>query len=213
MSCSNKNTEAFQSPATLVGRAAPTFTAAAVLGSGEIQESASLSDLLQGRYGVLVFYPLDFTFVCPTELVALDQKLDEFKLRNAEVLAISVDSHFSHSAWRALPIAQGGIGSVGYTMVSDLSQEICAAYGVKAVDASVALRATFIIDQSGIVQAQIVNNLPLGRNIDEFIRVLDALQFYEEHGEVCPANWSKGDTGLKTTQAAVGEYLTEVIEN
>lgn len=211
MTYSNQSSDSKGNPLTLVGRAAPNFIAPVVLGSGEIQSSASLSDLLKGRYGVIVFYPLDFTFVCPTELVTLNQKLEAFTDRGAEVLAVSVDSQFSHSAWRAMPVDQGGIGPVGYTMVSDLSHEICEAYGVKAVDASVALRATFIIDQAGVVQAQIVNNLPLGRNIDEFIRVLDALQFYEAHGEVCPANWKKGDAGLVTTQAAVGAHLSEMV--
>ena len=195
---------------TLVGRRAPEFSASAVLANGEIADSASLTQLLEGQYGVLVFYPLDFTFVCPTELVALDQQVSAFAERGAKVLTISVDSQFTHAAWRNKSVSEGGIGPVNYTMVSDLSQEIMRHYGVQAPDANVALRATFIIDKQGVVQAQLVNNLPLGRNIDEMLRLLDALQFYEAHGDVCPMNWRKGDAGMATTQADVKRYLNEV---
>jgi peroxiredoxin (alkyl hydroperoxide reductase subunit C) len=191
---------------TLVGRRAPEFSAAAVLGNGTIVENTSLTKLLDGNYGVLVFYPLDFTFVCPTELVELDKQLNEFKARGASVIAISVDSQFSHAAWRNMAVKDGGIGQVGYTMVSDLSHDICKSYGVMAANPSVALRATFIIDKDGIVQSQIVNNLPIGRNINEFTRTLDALQFFEANGEVCPVNWQKGDSGMEASVAGVKKY-------
>jgi len=196
---------------SLVGRKAPEFTASAVLGNGEIVDNASLATLLDGHYGVVVFYPLDFTFVCPTELVALDQQLSSFTSRGAKVIAVSVDSQYSHAAWRNASVGNGGIGPVGYAMVSDLSHEICASYGVKALNAPVALRATFVIDKNGIVQSQVVNNLPLGRNISEFVRVLDALQYFEKNGEVCPVNWTKGDVGMAATKDGVDNYFKEAV--
>lgn len=179
----------------LVGKKAPDFTAAAVLGTGEIVDNYNLTEALKGKFGLVFFYPLDFTFVCPSELIALDHRMDEFKARGVEVVAVSIDSQFTHNAWRNTAINDGGIGPVKYTMVADVKHEICQAYDVEA-DGGVAFRGAFLIDQAGNVRSQIVNDLPLGRNMDELIRLVDALQFHEEHGEVCPAGWNKGDKGM-----------------
>ena len=193
----------------LVGRKAPDFTASAVLGNGEIKDQFTLSKAIKNKCALLVFYPLDFTFVCPSELIALDHRMNEFKQRNVEVISVSIDSQFTHAAWRNTPINKGGIGEVGYTMVADVKHDICKAYGVEHPDAGVAFRGTFLIDQQGVVRSQIVNDLPLGRNIDEFIRLVDSLQFFEEHGEVCPANWKKGEQGMQASSEGVAKYLSE----
>ena len=194
--------------AVLVGKPAPDFTAVAVMGDNDINESFNLAAHLKGKYGVIFFYPLDFTFVCPSELLAFDHRLQEFKDRNVEVIAVSIDSHFTHLAWKNTPINQGGIGKVGYPMVADIKHEICKAYDVEAAG-GVAFRGSFLIDKAGVVRHQVVNDLPLGRNIDEMIRMVDALQFTEEHGEVCPAGWNKGKAGMKASTAGVAEYLAE----
>lgn len=196
----------------LVGRAAPDFTAAAIAANGEIVNQLHLSQTLKGKYGVLFFYPLDFTFVCPSELIALDRRIPQFKERNVEVLAISIDSHFSHNAWRLTPIEKGGIGPVGYTMVADINHNICQAYGVEHPQMGVAFRAAFLIDKQGMVRSQIVNDLPIGRNIDEILRLVDALQYHEQHGEVCPAGWKKGDKAMKPSAAGVASFLSEHAE-
>ncbi|TCJ12913.1 peroxiredoxin C [Parasulfuritortus cantonensis] len=193
--------------AVLVGKQAPDFTAAAVLGNGEIVDNFNFKQATAGKYAVVFFYPLDFTFVCPSELLAFDHRLNEFKARNVEVIGVSIDSHFTHNAWRNTPVNQGGIGAVGYTLVADLNHAICKAFDVETPDGNVAFRGSFLIDKSGMVQHQVVNNLPLGRNVDEMLRMVDALQFFEEHGEVCPAGWKKGDTGMKATPDGVAEYL------
>ncbi|MCG7869584.1 MAG: peroxiredoxin C [Candidatus Thiodiazotropha taylori] len=193
----------------LVGREAPDFTAAAVLGDGTIVDDFSFSKTIKNRYAVLFFYPLDFTFVCPSELIAFDHRLEEFKKRQVEVVGCSIDSHFTHNAWRNTPVNDGGIGPVGYPLVADLNHAICKAYDVETTDGNVALRGSFLIDKSGIVRHQVVNDLPLGRNIDEMIRMVDALQFNEEHGEVCPAGWKDGDAGMKDTPEGVANYLTD----
>ena len=197
----------------LVGRQAPDFIAPAVTASGEIVESYRLTDATQGKYGLVFFYPLDFTFVCPSELIALDNRIEEFRNRNVEVIAVSIDSQFTHYAWRNTPVNKGGIGSVQYTLVADVNHRICKSYGVEHPDAGVALRGAFLIDQTGIVRSQIVNDLPLGRNMGELIRLIDALQFHEQHGEVCPANWNKGDAGMKASPEGVASYLAENAEN
>jgi len=197
---------------SLVGKKAPDFTAAAVLGNGEIVDQYTLSTALSGKYGLVFFYPLDFTFVCPSELIALDHRVKQFKALNVEVVAVSIDSQFTHNAWRNTPIDQGGIGHVGYTLVADIKHEICQAYGVEHPAAGVALRGAFIIDKQGSVRAQSVNDLPLGRSIDELIRLIDALQYHEVHGEVCPAGWQKGDQGMVATTAGVASYLVEKAE-
>lgn len=190
----------------LVGKQAPDFTVPAVLGNGEIVDAFSFSEATKGKYAVVFFYPLDFTFVCPSELIALDHRMDEFTKRNVEVVAVSIDSHFTHNAWRNTPVNNGGIGAVKYTMAADLTHSIAKDYDVEA-DAGVAYRGAFVIDTAGKVRSQIVNDLPLGRNIDELLRIVDALQFHEENGEVCPAGWKKGDSGMNANPAGVAEYL------
>lgn len=194
--------------AVLVGKQAPDFDAAAVLGTGEIVDSYNLRSATAGKYAVVFFYPLDFTFVCPSELIAFDHRLDEFKKRNVEVVGVSIDSQFTHAAWRNTPVEKGGIGQVGYTLVADTKHDIAKAYDVENAD-GVALRGSFLIDKSGVVQHQVINNLPLGRDIDEMLRVVDALQFTEQHGEVCPAGWNKGKAGMKANTAGVAEYLAQ----
>ena len=196
--------------AVLVGKHAPDFTATAVLGNNEIKD-ITFSDVTKGKYAVVFFYPLDFTFVCPSELIAFNHRLAEFKARNVEVLGVSIDSQFSHLAWKNTPVDKGGIGQVGYTLVADIKHDICRAYDVEA-DAGVALRGSFLIDKAGVVQHQVVNNLPLGRNIDEMLRMVDALQFTEEHGEVCPAGWNKGKAGMNASPDGVAAYLAEHAE-
>lgn len=193
--------------AVLVGKKAPDFTATAVLGNNEIK-SVTLSEITKGKYAVVFFYPLDFTFVCPSELIAFDHRLEDFKQRNVEVIGVSIDSQFTHLAWKNTPVDKGGIGQVGYTLVADLKHEIAKAYDVES-EGGVAFRGSFLIDKSGVVQHQVVNNLPLGRNIDEMIRMVDALQFTEEHGEVCPAGWSKGKKGMTASPDGVAKYLAE----
>ena len=198
--------------AVLVGREAPDFTVPAVLGSGEIVDQFNLKEAIRGKYGLIFFYPLDFTFVCPSELIALDHAIDEFKNRNVEVLGVSVDSQFTHNAWRNTSIDHGGIGLIKYTLLSDVTHYICRSYGVEHPEAGIAFRGTFVIDKDGIVRSQIVNDLPLGRNIAEILRIVDALQFTEKHGEVCPANWKKGDIGMKASPEGVATYLAENAE-
>lgn len=196
----------------LVGRPAPDFTANAVLGDGSIVADFNLAKNIDGKYAVIFFYPLDFTFVCPSELIAFDHRLKEFTDRGVEVIGVSIDSHYTHNAWRNTAINDGGIGQVGYPLVADINHGICQAYDVEHPAAGVAFRASFLIDKSGDVRHQVVNDLPLGRNIDEMLRMIDALQFTEEHGEVCPAGWNKGDKGMKATTDGVAEYLAENAE-
>ncbi|MCP3429464.1 peroxiredoxin [Opacimonas viscosa] len=193
----------------LVGRQAPDFTAAAVLGSGEIVDSFTLSEAIKGKKAVVFFYPLDFTFVCPSELIAFDKRLAEFTKRGVEVIGVSIDSQFSHNAWRNTAINDGGIGQVGYTLVADTKHEICKAYDVEHPEAGVAFRASFLIDGDFGVRHQVVNDLPLGRNVDEMLRMIDALNFHEEHGEVCPAGWQQGDKGMNASTEGVAAYLSE----
>ena len=193
----------------LVGRKAPDFTASAVLGTGEIENKFTFSQAIEGKYGLLFFYPLDFTFVCPSELIALDHRMDEFKKRGVEVVSVSIDSAFAHHAYRNTPINQGGIGHVKYTMVADVAHRIAQLYGVEHPEASVALRGAFIIDKKGFVRAQIVNDLPIGRNIDELLRLIDAVAHHETNGEVCPAGWQKGQKAMTASIAGVAAYLAE----
>lgn len=190
----------------LVAKEAPDFTAPAVMPDGSIKDDFTLSDL-KGKYVVLFFWPLDYTFVCPTEIIAHDKRLDDFKKRGVEVVGVSIDSHFTHFAWKNTPIDKGGIGNVQFPMVADIKHKISQEYGIEH-PAGVALRASFLIDKEGIVQHQIANNLSLGRNVNEMIRLVDALQYTEEHGEVCPAGWQKGDDGMKATTDGVAEYLS-----
>ena len=191
----------------LVGREAPDFTAPAVLGSGEIVDSYNFKEAVKGKYAVVFFYPLDFTFVCPSELIAFDHRLDEFKKRNVEVIGVSIDSHFAHNAWRNTDIKEGGIGQVGYTLVADMTHAICKAYDVETPDGAVAFRGSFLIDKDGTVRHAVINDLPLGRNEDEMLRMVDAMLFTNEHGEVCPAGWQPGDEGMKPDAEGVATYL------
>ena len=192
----------------LVGKSAPEFTAPAVLGNGEIVDEYSLSSAIKGKKAVLFFYPLDFTFVCPSELLAFDKRIAEFQKRNVEVIGVSIDSHFSHNAWRNTDINDGGIGPVKYTLVADMTHEICRAYDVESAG-GMAFRGSFLIDEDGLVRHQVVNDLPLGRNVDEMLRMVDALAFHQEHGEVCPAGWTEGDTGMDASPSGVAKYLAE----
>lgn len=193
----------------LVGRKAPDFCVPAVLGNGEIVNEFRLSEEVKNQYSVLFFYPLDFTFVCPSELIALDKRMDAFKERGVNVISVSVDSHFTHNAWRNTEINDGGIGKVAYTMAADINHGICQSYGVEHPEAGVAFRAVFLIDKQGVVRSQLVNDLPIGRNVDEIIRLVDALQFHEEHGEVCPAGWQKGQSGMQASPEGVASYLKD----
>ena len=189
----------------LVAQEAPNFIAPAVMPDGSIKDDFNLADL-RGKYIVLFFWPLDFTFVCPTEIIAHNHRMPQFAERGVEVVGISIDSQYTHFAWRNTPINQGGIGPVQFPIVADVKHEITQAYGVEH-PAGVAMRASFLIDPDGIVQHQTVNNLPLGRNVDEMLRMVDALQYYDEHGEVCPAGWQKGQEGMKESPDAVASYL------
>jgi peroxiredoxin (alkyl hydroperoxide reductase subunit C) len=192
--------------ATLVTKEAPNFTAQAVLPDGNIGELSLAS--YRGKYVVLFFYPLDFTFVCPSEILAFDKKLAEFKARNTEVIGVSVDSVFTHFAWRETPVEKGGIGRVSYPLVADLNKQISQDYDV-LLNGEVALRGLFLIDSHGVVRHQLINDLPLGRSVDEALRLIDALHFVEEHGEVCPANWKAGEEAMAPTAEGVAKYLAD----
>ncbi|KTD04483.1 alkyl hydroperoxide reductase [Legionella geestiana] len=192
----------------LVGRKAPDFTVAAVSGTGEILDKFNLHETIRGKYALVFFYPLDFTFVCPSELIALDKRMDAFKERGVEVIGVSIDSQFTHNAYRNTPVNAGGIGPVRYTLAADVTHTICQSYGVEHPVAGVAFRGAFVIDKNGVVRSQVVNDLPIGRNIDELLRIIDAVQFFEEHGEVCPAGWQKGKAGMKASTKGVADYLS-----
>lgn len=191
---------------SLVQKQAPDFTAAAVMPDNSISESFTLSEYLKGSYGLVFFYPLDFTFVCPSEILAYSNRSSKFEALNTKVVAVSVDSQFTHHAWRNTPTEKGGLGPVKFPMVADITKQIARDYGV-LVNEAVALRGTFLIDKEGVVRHALVNDLPLGRNADEAVRMVEALQFHEEHGEVCPAGWNKGDEGMKADADGVADYL------
>lgn len=192
----------------LVGKQAPDFKAKAVINGSEIVDGYSLS-ALQGKYVVFFFYPLDFTFVCPTELHAFQEKLADFESRNVQLVGCSVDSWYSHAAWLATPKAKGGIQGVTYPIVADFKKTISQDYGVLKEDLGAAYRGLFLIDKNGIVRHEVVNDLPLGRNVDEVLRMVDALQYTEKHGEVCPANWTKGDTALAPNKSGLETYFAK----
>jgi len=192
----------------LVTNKAPDFTATAVMGNNEIKEDFNLYENFGEKGTVIFFYPLDFTFVCPSEIIAFDHRLDEFTSRGINVIGVSVDSQFSHFAWKNTAVSQGGIGQVRFPLVADLSKQISKDYDVLFGN-SVALRGSFLIDKDGTVRHAVINDLPLGRNIDEMIRMVDTMLFTNEHGEVCPAGWSKGDEGMKANTAGVAEYLAK----
>jgi peroxiredoxin (alkyl hydroperoxide reductase subunit C) len=195
----------------LVNKQAPDFTAPAVLANGTIVENFQLSTL-RGKYVVLFFWPLDFTFVCPSEIIAHNNRIAKFRELGVEVVGVSIDSTYTHYAWRNTPVEKGGIGPVEFTMVADVKHEVVRAYGIEHSD-GVALRASFLIDKEGVVQHQVVNNLPLGREVDEMVRLVEALQFTEENGEVCPAGWRKGQKGMKADAEGVANYLAENAHN
>jgi len=192
----------------LTGKKAPDFAVKAVVKGGEIQDSVNLSDY-KGQYVVLFFYPLDFTFVCPTELHAFQEKLSEFEARNTQVIGCSVDSWCSHVAWLKTPKNQGGIEGVTYPILSDFNKEISKAYDVLKEDLGASYRGLFLIDKEGIVRHQVVNDLPLGRSVDEVLRMVDALQFFEENGEVCPANWQRGEKAMTPNQEGLKTYFKD----
>ena len=194
--------------AVLVGKPAPDFTAPAVMGNGDINESFNLAAATKGKKAVVFFYPLDFTFVCPSELLAFDNRIGEFEKRDVEIIGVSIDSHWTHNAWRNTSVDKGGIGPVKYTLVADMKHEICQAYDVES-DGGVAFRGSFLIDEDGVVRHQVVNDLPLGRNIDEMLRMIDALTFHQKHGEVCPAGWTEGESGMKANPEGVAAYLSD----
>jgi peroxiredoxin (alkyl hydroperoxide reductase subunit C) len=190
----------------LVTRQAPDFTAQAVMPDNTFADLRLSS--YQGKYVILFFYPLDFTFVCPSEIIAFDRELARFKEKGCEVIGVSVDSHFTHLAWKNTPVESGGIGQIKYPLVSDLTKSISRSFWVLHDD-GVALRGLFLIDKDGVVRHALINDLPLGRNVEEALRMLDALQFTEKHGEVCPANWSEGKSGMKPTAEGVASYLAQ----
>ena len=192
---------------TLVTKEAPLFTAPAVMPNNTIKEDFSLEDY-KGKYVLLFFYPLDFTFVCPTEIIAFDKKLKEFESRNTQVIGVSIDSQFSHYAWKNTEPKKGGIGNIQFPLVADLAKSISKDYGV-LFNESIALRGLFLIDKEGVVRHSVINDLPLGRSVDEAIRMIDALQFFEENGEVCPADWHKGEEGMKPDADGVATYLAD----
>lgn len=191
-----------------VGQKAPDFKATAVMADNSFKDDFTLSGL-KGKYVVLFFYPLDFTFVCPTEILEFNKKLPEFKKRGCEVVGVSVDSHFTHAAWKDTPVEKGGIGKIQYPLVADLTKSISRDYGVLSADGAVAFRGTFLIDKEGVVRHMVINDLGLGRNIDEELRMIDALQHLEKHGEVCPAGWHAGEEAMKATHEGVSAYLAK----
>ena len=192
---------------TLVTKQAPDFTATAVMADNSMKDDFKLSDY-RGNYVILFFYPLDFTFVCPSEIIAFDKKLDQFKAKNCEVIGVSIDSQFSHWAWKNTPVKEGGIGNIRYPLVADLDKKISRQYGV-LLDMGVALRGTFLIDKEGVVRHAVINDLPLGRSIEEALRMVDALKFHEEHGDVCPANWQEGQDAMTPNAKGVADYLAK----
>ena len=195
----------------LVTQQAPDFTATAVLADGEIVEDFQLSKF-KGKKIVLFFYPLDFTFVCPSEILAHHHRVAAFAERGVQLVGVSIDSRYTHNAWRNTATKDGGIGSIDFPLVSDMDHAIMEAYGVVHPD-GIALRASFLIDENFDVRHQVVNDLPLGRNVDEMLRMVDALDFHTSHGEVCPAGWNKGDEGMKDTPAGVAEYLSKNVDS
>lgn len=192
---------------TLVTKQAPDFTATAVMGDNSFKEDFKLSDY-RGNYVILFFYPLDFTFVCPSEIIAFDKALAKFHEKNCEVIGVSIDSHFTHLAWKNTPVNDGGIGNIQYPLVADLDKSISRRYSV-LLDMGIALRGTFLIDKEGIIRHAVINDLPLGRSIDEAMRMVDALEFHEAHGDVCPANWKQGEEAMTPTAEGVADYLAK----
>lgn len=210
----HRTSGSIESMSVLVGKKAPDFTTQAVLANGGIVDDFNLYEQIKGKYAAVVFYPMDFTFVCPSELIALSKRAKTLRGLGVEVIGISIDSHHTHNAWRNTAVNSGGIGPVEYTLAADMDHSISRAYGIQSdggdsyYPAGVAMRATFVIDQNGIIRHQVVNDEPLGRNMDELVRVVESLQFFEEHGQVCPAGWQKGEAGMTNTAEGVAEYLS-----
>jgi len=194
-----------------IGKQAPDFTAKAILPDNNIEFEFNLKRYAKGHKCVVFFYPLDFTFVCPSEIIAFHNRLGDFADRYTKVVSVSVDSHFSHLAWKNTPHSKGGIGNVQFPMVSDLNKNISRAYNVLNDD-GISLRGTFLIDEDFNVRHMLVNDLPLGRNVNETIRMVDALHFHKENGEVCPAGWHKGDEGMTASAEGVADYLTSNVD-
>lgn len=195
----------------LISQKAPDFKATAIMGDNSINANFVLSEFLSKKKGLLFFYPLNFTFVCPSEIIAFDKKLEEFKKRNTEVVGVSIDSHFSHLAYKNTGINNGGIGEIKYPLVSDITKDISSSYYV-LLNNSVALRGTFLIDEDFVIKHQIVNDLPLGRSVDEALRMVDALAFHQKHGEVCPANWKPGKDAIKPDAEGIKNYLSKTFK-
>jgi peroxiredoxin 2/4 len=192
----------------MVGQKFPTVTTQAVMENGDINENFSVAEFGKDAYTVVFFYPLDFTFVCPTEIIAFHKAMDEFKARGCKVVAASVDSQFSHAAWRRTALNEGGIGEVDFPMLSDLERKLSNELGILA-EGGVTYRASYLMDKTGTVRHMVINDLPLGRSVSEMLRMVDALQFHEEHGEVCPANWKKGEEAMEATRESTGAYLAK----
>lgn len=203
----------------LIGKKAPDFTTQAVHANGEIVGDFNFRSAIDGKYAVLFFYPLDFTFVCPSEILAMSNRTAKLEELGCKVVGVSVDSHWTHNAWRNTPVSEGGIGEVAFTLAADMSRSISKDYGILAKGGDhfypkgTSMRATFVIDQKGIVRHMVVNDEPLGRNMDEVVRIVEALQFFEENGQVCPAGWNTGDDGMVNTPEGVASYLADNAEN
>ena len=199
----------------LVGKQAPLFETQAVLANGDVVDAFDFGAAIDNSYAVLFFYPLDFTFVCPSEILAMANRTARLRELGCEVVGVSVDSHWTHNAWRNTDVKEGGIGPVPFVLAADMTRSISESYGILAESSEsyyppgVSMRATFVIDRSGVVRHQVVNDEPLGRNIDEVVRIVEALQFFEENGQVCPAGWQEGDSGMVNTPDGVASYLSE----
>ncbi|MCR3756471.1 MAG: Alkyl hydroperoxide reductase C [Candidatus Westeberhardia cardiocondylae] len=193
----------------LITRKSPDFTAPAIMGNGDIKENFNLKTFIKNKSAIIFFWPLDFTFVCPTEIITFNRRYKEFKEKQVEIIGISCDSVFAHQQWRLMPINDGGIGMIQFPMISDITRKIIQSYDVEHPSIGVAFRASFLIDKKRIIRHQIVNDLPFGRNIDEMMRMVDAMQFHEKHGEVCPAQWKKGNQGIHMTRENTAKYLSE----
>lgn len=193
----------------LVTKQTPDFTAKAVMGDNSINENFNLKEYLNGKIGVVFFYPADFSFVCPSEIIAYNNRLEDFRKLGAEVIGVSIDSHFVHLAWKEQPIEKGGIGNIKFPLVADISKQISWDFGVLCETEQMSMRGTFIIDQKGRVVSQFVNDFNLGRNVDETLRLIEALKFTQENGNLCPVNWQKGDGGIKATTESISGFLAD----
>ena len=199
----------------LVGKKAPMFQTQAVLPGGEVVSNFNFETAVEGKYAVLFFYPMDFTFVCPSEILAMARRTQHLREVGCEVVGVSVDSHWTHNAWRNTAVDQGGIGAIPFVLAADMTRKISESYGIMAdgpdsyYPSGVSMRATFVLDRSGIIRHQVINDEPIGRNMDDLVRVVEALQFFEENGQVCPAGWNKGDAGMRNTPEGVANYLSE----